>query len=34
MVLEKGLIGNIGVKNTDTKKNVSIKIMISKPGEK
>jgi hypothetical protein len=30
LTFERGLIGNIGIKNTDTKKNVSVKIRISK----
>lgn len=31
---DKGLVGNIGIKNTNTDKNVSIKIRISSRAEK
>lgn len=32
IVMDRGLVGNIGIKNTDSAKNVSIKIKITKLG--
>ena len=28
--MDKGLVGNVGIKNTNTDKNVSVKVLVSK----